>query len=72
MMQKHQKETSLTSKHSKVPKRMLADGHYMPAFGLGTINLKENELGDIIKGSIEHGFFLIDASPVYGNEQAIG
>jgi diketogulonate reductase-like aldo/keto reductase len=57
---------------AKVPMRTLGDGTNIPAFGLGTLNMGENEVGDIIKGAIQSGFRLIDTSPVYGNEAAIG
>ena len=55
-----------------IPLRTLADSNYIPAFGLGTSKLKENEARDIIKGAIQKGYRLFDTSPVYGNEKAVG
>ena len=34
--------------------------------------MSENEVGDIVKMAIYHGYRLFDTSPVYGNEKAIG
>ena len=44
----------------------------MPVLGLGTLRLKENEVAEVIKLAIQHGYRMIDTSPVYGNERAIG
>ncbi|TNV77537.1 hypothetical protein FGO68_gene5574 [Halteria grandinella] len=52
--------------------RTLADGREMPAFGMGTLNLSENEVGELVRLAIQHGYRLFDTSPVYGNERAIG
>lgn len=60
------------AKFANVPMRTLGDGHKIPAMGLGTLNLNENDAFECIKNSIECGFRCIDTSPVYGNEQAIG
>jgi hypothetical protein len=59
-------------RQAEVPLRTLADGRQIPALGLGTLNMAENEVGDIVRQAIQHGYRLIDTSPVYGNEKAIG
>ena len=59
-------------KKCNVPCKDLLDGNKIPSFGLGTLNLKENDAVQVIRSSIERGFRLIDTSPVYGNEKAIG
>jgi 2,5-diketo-D-gluconate reductase A len=59
-------------KQADIPLRTLADGHQMPALGLGTLNLAENELSNIVREAIMHGYRMFDTSPVYGNEKAVG
>jgi len=44
----------------------------MPVLGLGTLNLKENEVAEVVRLAIQHGYRMFDTSPVYGNERAIG
>jgi diketogulonate reductase-like aldo/keto reductase len=57
---------------AEIPLRTLADGRQIPALGVGTLNMNENEVGDIIREAIQHNYRLFDTSPTYGNEQAIG
>ena len=52
--------------------RQLGDGRQIPAFGLGTLNLGENEARDIIREAVLFGYRMFDTSPVYGNEKAVG
>jgi diketogulonate reductase-like aldo/keto reductase len=59
-------------KIAKIPMRTLGDGNSIPALGLGTLNLNENDAMNCIKTAIQTGYRLIDTSPVYGNEKAIG
>lgn len=59
-------------KVAQIPMRSLGDGNSIPALGLGTLNLNENDAMNCIKTAIQSGFRLIDTSPVYGNEKAIG
>ena len=44
----------------------------MPAFGLGTLHLADNEVSEVLRLALQYGFRCIDTSPVYGNEKAIG
>lgn len=58
---------------SKIPFKVLHDDNKIPMMGLGTLNLSENECTNVIKRSIlDFGYRLIDTSPVYGNEKAVG
>lgn len=67
------KEKEMQSfKLAKVPFRDLFDGNRMPALGLGTLNIEDNELSMAIKGAIERGFRMIDTSPISEKEKLIG
>ena len=68
----HKKHHAAHPRHINMPHRKLGDGHAIPAFGLGTLNMNENEVGDIVKSAIFNGFRMFDTSPVYKNEKAIG
>ena len=70
---KHQHKTLHQHiKQVKIPLRRLSDGRHIPAFGLGTMNLSENDVVEVVHGAIMHGYRLIDTSPVHCNEKAIG
>lgn len=70
MMMGAQQKTGL--KQFKIPKRTLGDGREIPAMGLGTLNLNENDALETIRSAINCGCRMIDTSPIYGNEKAIG
>ncbi len=55
-----------------IPMRTLGDGRQIPAMGLGTLNLNENDALETLRNAINCGCRMIDTSPVYGNEKAIG
>jgi aldehyde reductase len=59
-------------KKANIPTRTLGDGNNIPALGLGTLNLNENDALETLRNAINCGYRLIDTSPVYGNEKAIG
>jgi diketogulonate reductase-like aldo/keto reductase len=52
--------------------RTLGDGNSIPALGLGTLNMSSNEAFKCLSMAFKNGYRLIDTSPVYGNEEAIG
>lgn len=55
-----------------IPMRTLGDGNSIPAIGLGTLNLSSNDALSCLRMAFKSGYRLIDTSPVYGNEEAIG
>ena len=55
-------------RQANIPMRTLGDNHKIPALGLGTLNLSENDALDCLRNAFQHGYRLIDTSPVYGNE----
>jgi diketogulonate reductase-like aldo/keto reductase len=52
--------------------RTLGDGNSIPALGLGTLNMSSNEAFKCLSMAFKNGYRLIDTSPVYQNEEAIG
>lgn len=66
------KSSGLSSKGFNIPMRTLGDGNSIPALGLGTLNLSSNEAFKCLSMAFKSGYRLIDTSPVYGNEEAIG
>lgn len=60
---------------SRVPKRRLYTGAYMPGIGMGTFGsdrFAAEQVADAVKGAAEVGFRLFDCASVYGNEELIG
>ncbi|MBD8659895.1 aldo/keto reductase [Frigoribacterium sp. CFBP 8754] len=50
----------------------LADGHTIPALGLGTYGMDGDEGAAQVAGAIESGYRLLDTALNYGNEGAVG
>nr|WP_167261202.1 aldo/keto reductase [Frigoribacterium endophyticum] len=50
----------------------LADGHTIPALGLGTYGMDGDEGAAQVVGAIESGYRLLDTALNYGNEGAVG
>lgn len=44
----------------------------MPCIGLGTWNLKRDEVGKAVKAALDNGYRLLDCALVYGNQKEIG
>lgn len=74
MSQKGKEGTKMKEglKGFNIPMRTLGDGNSIPAIGLGTLNLSSNDAYSCLRMAILSGYRLIDTSPVYGNEEAIG
>lgn len=53
-------------------KTKLSNGYYMPLIGLGTWQIKENDIENTINTAISYGYSHIDTAHVYENEAAIG
>src|SRR5436190_14254300 len=54
------------------PTRMLADGHAMPALGLGTWPLDDGGAQAVVGDALRAGYRLVDTATNYGNEQGVG
>jgi len=57
---------------SLVPRRPLNDGHSIPAIGLGTYPLDDDEADAAVGFALELGYRLIDTAVAYGNEAGVG
>lgn len=55
-----------------IPAVQLADGHAIPALGLGTYKLRGPEGVDTIRASIDAGYRLVDTALNYENEREVG
>lgn len=55
-----------------VPTRELLDGHRLPALGLGTYPLDEQQAEEAVSGAIERGYRLLDTAVNYRNETGTG
>ncbi|MFD5429831.1 aldo/keto reductase [Streptomyces sp. NPDC127084] len=55
-----------------VPTRRLHDGTTLPAIGLGTYPLDNDEAEREVAGALEAGYRLIDTAMIYGNEAGVG
>ena len=55
-----------------VPNRLLSDGQSMPAMGLGTWPLDDDEAAEAVVTALELGYRLIDTAANYGNEAGVG
>ncbi|MFC4555521.1 aldo/keto reductase [Georgenia faecalis] len=54
------------------PIRHLNDGRTLPAIGLGTSSLKDDDARSAVRGGLELGYRLVDTAASYGNERAVG
>ncbi|CAE6468948.1 unnamed protein product [Rhizoctonia solani] len=51
----------------------LHNGVRMPGFGLGVFKVQEGEeIVQVVKAAIKHGYRSIDTAAIYGNEQGVG
>jgi len=60
---------------SRVPRRMLASGAFMPSIGMGTFGSDRYDAATVataVGGAIRAGYRLIDCASVYGNEPEVG
>jgi 2,5-diketo-D-gluconate reductase A len=57
---------------SLVPRRPLNDGHSIPAMGLGTYPLDDDEAAVAVGSALELGYRLIDTAVAYDNEAGAG
>jgi|GEM_PF-3290513 len=57
---------------SHVPSRPLNDGRSIPAIGLGTYPLDDDEAAAAVGTALELGYRLIDDAAAYGNEAGVG
>ena len=60
---------------SRIPKRMLPGGEYIPCMGLGTFGSDKygaKAVSEAVYGAIQYGYRLIDCASVYQNEAQIG
>jgi diketogulonate reductase-like aldo/keto reductase len=57
---------------SHVPSRPLNDGHSIPAIGLGTYPLDDDEADAAVGSALQLGYRLIDDAAAYGNEAGVG
>jgi len=57
---------------SHAPRRPLNDGHSIPAIGLGTYPLDDEEAAAAVGSALELGYRLIDTAVAYGNEAGAG
>ena len=51
-------------KIANIPMRTLGDGNNIPAMGLGTLNLNENDALECLRNAIQCGFRCIYTCPV--------
>lgn len=57
---------------SDIPTITLNDGASMPAIGLGTYKLSDDDARRIVRAGIAAGYRHIDTASFYGNEEAVG
>lgn len=51
---------------------LLADGKSIPKLGLGTWEIADEAVADVVKSAIELGYRHIDTAQAYGNERGVG
>lgn len=56
----------------KIPSLLLNDGHYIPAIGLGTYQIRGGQGIDQILSAIQDGYRLLDTSTNYDSEGIVG
>src|ERR1043166_7078854 len=49
-----------------------ANGARIPAIGLGTMTLRENECVDTVSAALRAGYRHLDTAQMYGNEREVG
>jgi 2,5-diketo-D-gluconate reductase A len=55
-----------------IPRRPLNDGRAIPAIGLGTYPLDDDQAAAAVGTALELGYRLIDSAAAYGNEAGVG
>jgi 2,5-diketo-D-gluconate reductase A len=62
----------MTESHSHIPSLALNDGRSLPAMGLGTYPLDDDQATSAVGSALSIGYRLIDTAAAYGNEAGVG
>ena len=62
----------MTESHSHIPSLALNDGRSLPAIGLGTYPLDDDQAATAVGSALSIGYRLIDTAAAYGNEAGVG
>ena len=62
----------MTESHTDIPSLALNDGRSLPAIGLGTYPLDDDQAASAVGSALSIGYRLIDTAAAYGNEAGVG